>query len=316
MWDQPSQTDPGLTWPRSGAIKLRTCLERRCSARWAPSHSEFWHLIKFLQMKRERSGRARTVPSGLGSLESPGLGPCEEQSLESELRPAQAGSAVTGSGGQAPAPVTGALLLPPPAPSCHNTVSVSTSSHSLTPSTLKKTVNLLSPDVLTNWYANRKKESVYGPRRNSISNLFFQPDKKFHSGHYEQRSGDKLRKSMWNLEALLSMEGEPSNHGSGKGIKRSESAGAKFAKEVANSFIHSSSNFYPFFHTYLALTIKLTNTIAWTFIVNWTHWEAYLCFIFVVNDTLWVWGGILFGDRESGVICKVVGYLSWVSWVI
>ena len=85
-------------------------------------------------MKRERSGRARTVPSGLGSLESPGLGPCEEQSLESELRPAQAGSGVTGSGGQAPAPVTGALL-PPPAPSCHNTVSVSTSSaqaHSLT----------------------------------------------------------------------------------------------------------------------------------------------------------------------------------------
>ena len=226
-------------------------------------------------MKRERSGRARTVPSGLGSLESPGLGPCEEnQSLETELRPAGAGSGETGSGGLALTSVTGPLLLPPPAPSCHNTVSVSTSSsssHSLTPSTLKKTVNLLSPDVLTNWYANRKKESVYGPRRNSISNLFFQPDKKFHSGHYEQRSGDKLRKSMWNLEALLSMEGEPSNHGSGKGIKRSESAGAKFAKEVANSFIHSSSNFYPFFHTYLALTIKLTNTIAWTFIVNWTH---------------------------------------------
>ena len=76
---------------------------------------------------------------------------------------------------------------------------------------------------------------------------------------------------MWNLEALLSMEGEPSNHGSGKGIKRSESAGAKFAKEVANSFIHSSSNFYPFLHTYLALTIKLSNTIVRTFIVNWTH---------------------------------------------
>ncbi len=218
-------------------------------------------------MKRERSGRARTVPSGLGCLESPGLGPCE-----SEPRPA--GSGVTGSGAQALASGPAPALLPPPAPSCHNTVSVSTSSaqaHSLTPSTLKKTVNLLSPDVLTNWYSNRKKESVYGPRRNSISNLFFQPEKKFQTGHYEQRSGDKLRKSMWNLEALLSMEGEPSNHGSGKGIKRSESAGAKFAKEVANSFIHSSSNFYPFFHTYLALTIKLTNTIAWTFIVNWTH---------------------------------------------
>ena len=207
-------------------------------------------------MKRERSGRARTVPNGLGCLESPGLGPCES-SAESEPR----------GGGQA-----GPALLPPPAPSCHNTAQGSTQgAHSLTPSTLKKTVNLLSPDVLTNWYANRKRESVYGPRRNSISNLFFQPDKKFQPGHYEQRSGDKLRKSMWNLEALLSMEGEPSNHGSGKGIKRSESAGAKFAKEVANSFIHSSSEFYPFFHTYLALTIKLTNTIAWTFIVNWTH---------------------------------------------
>ena len=223
-------------------------------------------------MKRERSGRARTVPSGLGSLESPGLGPCE-----SEPRPAGQ-SGVTGSGGQGALASVPACLLPPPAPSCHNTVSGSTSSssssqapHSLTPSTLKKTVNLLSPDVLTNWYSNRKKDSVYGPRRNSISNLFFQPEKKFQPGHYEQRSGDKLRKSMWNLEALLSMEGEPSNHGSGKGIKRSESAGAKFAKEVANSFIHSSSNFYPFLHTYLALTIKLTNTIAWTFIVNWTH---------------------------------------------
>lgn len=219
-------------------------------------------------MKRERSGRARTVPSGLGSLESPG--PCES----GQAGPAAPGqSGVTCSG--ALASVGPACLLPPPAPSCHNTVSVSTSStqapHTLTPSTLKKTVNLLSPDVLTNWYSNRKKDSVYGPRRNSISNLFFQPEKKFQPGHYEQRSGDKLRKSMWNLEALLSMEGEPSNHGSGKGIKRSESAGAKFAKEVANSFIHSSSNFYPFLHTYLALTIKLTTTIAWTFIVNWTH---------------------------------------------
>ena len=184
-------------------------------------------------MKKERSGRARTVPSGLGWLESPGLGPCESE----QERVLGSASSETSSAGPARCPQS---PLHHPAPSCHNTVSVNTPplnpSLSLTPSTLKKTVNLLSPEVLTNWYANRKKESVYGPRRNSISNLFFQPEKKFHSGSYEQRSGDKLRKSMWNLEALLSMEGEPSNHASGKGIKRSESAGAKFAKEVAKQF--------------------------------------------------------------------------------
>lgn len=45
-WDPPSLTDPGLTWPRSGAIRPRTSPERRCSARWAPpvppSHFDTW----------------------------------------------------------------------------------------------------------------------------------------------------------------------------------------------------------------------------------------------------------------------------------
>ena len=109
--------------------------------------------------------------------------------------------------------------------------------------------------MLTNWYANRKRETggggaaVYGPRRNSISNLFFNPEKKASSSplaELRQVSGsrDKLRKSMLNLEEILLGEGVAgrgvlANHGSGKGIKRSESAGAKFAKEVAASFIHN-----------------------------------------------------------------------------
>ena len=106
-----------------------------------------------------------------------------------------------------------------------------------TPSTLKKTVHLLSPEVLTNWYANRKRETggggaaVYGPRRNSISNLFFNPEKKASSSplaELRQVSGsrDKLRKSMLNLEEILAGEGVLSRHHArvGKGIQRSESA--------------------------------------------------------------------------------------------
>lgn len=134
----------------------------------------------FHKMRKERSGRAKTVPSRLGSLES--------------------------------SSVTDLSSVPTTFPNCQ------------TPSTLKKTVHLLSPEVLTNWYEKRKKvENLYGPRRNSISNLFFHPDKKQSSPLVELRNGDKLRKSMLNLEELLMGE-SGSNHGSGKGVQRSESA--------------------------------------------------------------------------------------------
>ena len=136
----------------------------------------------FHMMRKERAGRAKTVPSRLGSLEASSV---TDLSTEPEV--------------------------PPPPPNCH------------TPSTLKKTVHLLSPEVLTNWYERRKVENLYGPRRNSISNLFFHPDKKQSSPLIELRNGDKLRKSMLNLDELLMGEGG-TNPLSGKGVQRSESA--------------------------------------------------------------------------------------------
>ena len=137
----------------------------------------------FHMMRKERAGRAKTVPSRLGSLEASSV---NDLSAEAEL---------------------------PPPPSCVHT-----------PSTLKKTVHLLSPEVLTNWYEKRKVENLYGPRRNSISNLFFHPDKKQSSPVIELRNGDKLtRKSMLNLDELLMGEGG-ANPLSGKGVQRSESA--------------------------------------------------------------------------------------------
>ena len=137
----------------------------------------------FHMMRKERAGRARTVPSRLGSLETSSV-----QDLTAE-------------GGEPP------VALP-----CH------------TPSTLKKTVALLSPEVITNWYEKRKVENnVYGPRRNSISNLFWAGDKKQSSPLIELRNGDKLRKSMLNLDELLMGEGG-ANSLSGKGVQRSESA--------------------------------------------------------------------------------------------
>ena len=140
----------------------------------------------FHMMRKERAGRAKTVPSRLGSLEASSV---NDLSAEPEVPPP-----------------------PPPPNSCH------------TPSTLKKTVHLLSPEVLTNWYERRKVEnSLYGPRRNSISNLFFHPDKKQSSPLIELRNGDKLRKSMLNLDELLMGEGG-TNGVSGKGVQRSESA--------------------------------------------------------------------------------------------
>ena len=137
----------------------------------------------FHMMRKERAGRAKTVPSRLGgSLETSSV---SDLTAEAEVHP--------------------------PA-SCH------------TPSTLKKTVHLLSPEVLTNWYEKRKVENnLYGPRRNSISNLFFNPDKKQSSPVIELRNGDKLRKSMLNLDELLMGEGG-GNPLSGKGVQRSESA--------------------------------------------------------------------------------------------
>ena len=136
----------------------------------------------FHMMRKERAGRAKTVPSRLGSLEASSV---TDLSAEPEV--------------------------PPPPPNCH------------TPSTLKKTVHLLSPEVLTNWYERRKVENLYGPRRNSISNLFFHPDKKQSSPLIELRNGDKLRKSMLNLDELLMGEGGTNSLG-GKGVQRSESA--------------------------------------------------------------------------------------------
>ena len=134
------------------------------------------------KMRKERSGRAKTVPTGLGDS----LDPSSSQDVPDGLS-----------------------SLPP----CQTT-----------PSTLKKTVHLLSPEVLTNWYEKRKKvESLYslGPRRNSVSNLFFHPDKKQSSPLVELKNSDKMRKSMLNLEDLYAGD---SSTGSGKGVQRSESA--------------------------------------------------------------------------------------------
>ena len=156
-------------------------------------------------MKKERSGRAKTVPSRLGSLESAGGGQ----------------QAAAGYGG----PFSHSLSCSEQAASHHNTLAHSTPHHPHTPSTLKKTVHLLSPEVLTNWYTNRKRDNLYGPRRNSISNLFFNPDKKASSPLTELRNGDKLRNSMLNLDHILLGEGvEPRHLTNGKGIVRSESA--------------------------------------------------------------------------------------------
>ena len=178
-------------------------------------------------MKKERSGRAKTVPTGLGSLESPVEGQDTRNITESDLSEADIGSS---SSGVISSGVPSAAGQAAPQHSSHN---IHNSHHNSfltstchTPSTLKKTVHLLSPEVLTNWYANRKKENLYGPRRNSISNLFFNPDKKQSSPSVvELRNSDKLRKSMLNLEEILLGEGVLGNHGSRqKGIQRSESA--------------------------------------------------------------------------------------------
>ena len=157
-------------------------------------------------MKKERSGRAKTVPSGLGSVESSHCSPASPDSVLEQ------GSSKLSLGQH---------------PSHNTTLAVNTSTCN-TPSTLKKTVNLLSPEVLTNWYANRKRENLYGPRRNSISNPFFNPDHN-NRGHkcsplVELRNSDKLRNSMLNLDQILLGEGVVPHHGSGKGIVRSESA--------------------------------------------------------------------------------------------
>ena len=159
-------------------------------------------------MRGERAGRARTVPSTLGSLESsPG-------SL-SDLTGSSEAAAVSQNR-------TAARHTPPPPPP-------SLATTSLTPGALKKTVTLLSPEVLTNWYEKRKKEAAYGPRRNSISNLFFQPGDKKQSSPVVSggpRGRDKCRGSMLNLEEILAGEGVLSRHHArvGKGIQRSESA--------------------------------------------------------------------------------------------
>ena len=154
-------------------------------------------------MRGERAGRARTVPTTLGSLESsPG-------SLTDLTGSAEAAAAAGGG-------------------ISHNTTRAAHTAPvtSLTPGALKKTVTLLSPEVLTNWYERRKKDPTYGPRRNSISNLFFQPDKKPSSPVVSGlRGAEKLRGSMLNLEEILAGEGVLSRHHRvGKGIQRSESA--------------------------------------------------------------------------------------------
>ena len=68
-------------------------------------------------------------------------------------------------------------------------------------------VNHSTLQVLTNWYERRKKDTAYGPRRNSISNLFFQQEKKQSSPVAGLRGGGKLRGSMLNLEEILAGEG-------------------------------------------------------------------------------------------------------------
>ena len=93
------------------------------------------------------------------------------------------------------------LATPPATPAGH------------TPSTLKKTVNLLSPEVLTSWYERRRGgEALYGPRRNSISNLFFQP------------AAGKQSSPLTELRSMLSLEGLAGGVGDGVTVQRSESA--------------------------------------------------------------------------------------------
>ena len=158
------------------------------------------------QMRGERAGRARTVPTTLGSLES---SPGSLTDLTGSSEAAVAQSTVLSHN-----TTRAALTQTPPVTA-------------LTPGALKKTVTLLSPEVLTNWYERRKKEPHYGPRRNSISNLFFQQEKKQSSPVVSGLRGpdNKLRGSMLNLEEILAGEGVLSRHHRvGKGIQRSESA--------------------------------------------------------------------------------------------
>ena len=174
-------------------------------------------------MRGERAGRARTVPSTLGSLESsPG-------SLTDLTGSAEAAAAAAGGG------------------ISHNTTRAAHTAPvtSLTPGALKKTVTLLSPEVLTNWYERRKKDTTYGPRRNSISNLFFQQDKKPSSPVVSGlRGADKLRGSMLNLEEILAGEGVLSRHHRvGKGIQRSESA--KLTNDSKLEVTSHQSTLYP-----------------------------------------------------------------------
>ena len=163
-------------------------------------------------MRGERAGRARTVPSSLGSLES---------------SPASLSDLTGSSGTPVSQSRTAARLTPPPPPPPPQApTTTTTTTTSLTPGALKKTVTLLSPEVLTNWYEKRKKDPAYGPRRNSISNLFFQPEKKPSSPVVSGvRGEEKVRGSMLNLEEILAGEGVLSRHHRvGKGIQRSESA--------------------------------------------------------------------------------------------
>ena len=167
------------------------------------------HIVVVWQMRGERAGRARTVPSSLGSLES---------------SPASLSDLTGSSGTPVSQSRTAARLTPPPPPPPPQAPTTTTTS--LTPGALKKTVTLLSPEVLTNWYEKRKKDPAYGPRRNSISNLFFQPEKKPSSPVVSGvRGEEKVRGSMLNLEEILAGEGVLSRHHRvGKGIQRSESA--------------------------------------------------------------------------------------------
>lgn len=179
-------------------------------------------------MKKERSGRARTVPNSLGWNESP---TSQDTAHSTDTDNSDTGSRDSRElhGG------TPHHQHLHPHNSHHNSAAPTTCH---TPSTLKKTVHLLSPEVLTNWYANRKKENIYGPRRNSISNLFFNPEKKQTSPSVDIRHSEKLRKSMLNLEEILLGEGVLGNHVSGKGIQRSESA--KLTTEGKLEVSHSS----------------------------------------------------------------------------
>ena len=177
-------------------------------------------------MKKERSGRARTVPSRLGSsVESAGVPVISETGSPSDIVRADLSDTTSACATSVTDPPDRRHL--PPSASHNNSSAQSASSTTASNSALKKTVNLLSPEILTNWYANRKKENLYGQRRNSISNLFFNPvqdSKKLSSPVIGlPQDEDKLRKSMLNLDEILRGEGVLTNHRSGKGIKRTES---------------------------------------------------------------------------------------------